>query len=144
MIRVRRVAGRDSYDGSSRNGITSRGYGSYESSIVFDTPQQLAQSLGGVPLCPVLYSAAPKGWSGDCFCDPGRNGPAWGTNPYTADSAVCNAAIHAGVIGENGGVIHIAPAPGQSSYPGSTRNGFTTSDYGPWESSFRVSASTGN
>lgn len=139
VIHVRRAPGQDSYLGSTRNGIASRGYGFYESSIEFDSPQTLAASLGGVPLCPVLYKAAPPGWAGDCYCDPGRSGPAWGTNPYTSDSAVCNAAVHAGAIGSGGGVIHLAPAPGQSSYPGSTRNGFTTSDFGSWDASFTVS-----
>jgi len=139
VVRVRVVGGRSSYAGSTRNGISTRDYGDWERSIVFDSPETLAKSLGGVPLCPVLYNAAP-GFSGDCRCDAGRNGPVWGTNPYTDDSAVCNAAIHAGVIGEGGGVIHLSPAPGQSSYRGSTRNGVSTSDYGSWPRSFRVSA----
>jgi hypothetical protein len=140
VIRVRAVGGRSSYAGSSRNGISTSDYGAWERSIVFDDPQTLAKSLGGVPLCPVLYNAGPAGWSGNCMCDPGRTGPVWGTNPYTSDSALCVAAQHAGVIGANGGVVHITSAPGQSRYGGSTRNGVTTSDYGPWDASFRVSA----
>ncbi len=135
VIHVRRVTGQDSYRGSTRNGITSRDYGGYESSMAFDSPQVLAKTLGGVRLCPVLYSAAP-GMSGDCRCEPGRSGPAWGTNPYTADSAVCSAAHHAGLIDSRaGGVIHIAPGPKMTSVPGSTRNGFSTSDFDsaqPW------------
>jgi hypothetical protein len=77
------------------------------------------------------------GFSGNCRCDADSSGPVWGTNPYTDDSAVCSAAIHAGVIGAGGGVVHLSPAPGQSRYGGSTRNGFTTSDYGSWPRSFR-------
>jgi hypothetical protein len=139
VIHVRRAAGRSSYRGSTRNGFTSGNYGEWESSIVFDDPAALAKNLGGMPLCPVLYNAAP-GFTGNCQCDAGRSGPVWGSNPYTDDSAVCNAAIHAGVIGAEGGVVHLSPAPGQSSYRGSTRNGMSTSDYGAWERSFRVSA----
>lgn len=143
VIRVRRAPGRDSYEGSARNGISSRGYGSYESSIVFDSPQALARALGGVPLCPVLYSAAPPGMSGDCMCEPGRTGPTWGTNPYTTDSAVCSAAHHAGLIDSKaGGVIHIAPGPKMTHLPGSTRNGFSSSDFDaarPWDT-FTLSA----
>ena len=130
VIHVRRAPGLASYLGSTRNGIASRSYGSYESSIVFDSPQALARSLGGAPLCPVTYTALPAGWAGDCYCDPGRSGPAWGTNPYSVGSAVCTAAVHAGLIdGEAGGLIHVAPGPMVSSLPGSTRNGFTTVDY---------------
>lgn len=139
VIRVHRTAGRSSYAGSTRNGISSRDYGAWERSIVFDAPSTLAKSLGGVPLCPVTYNAN-SGFTGNCRCDADSNGPVWGTNPYTDDSAVCNAAIHAGVIGAGGGVVHLSPAPGQSSYRGSTRNGFSSSDYGSWPRSFRVTA----
>lgn len=142
VIRVHAVAGRSSYRGSARNGISTANYGEWSRSIVFDDPKTLANWLGGAPLCPVLYNAAPSGWSGDCRCDAGRSGPVWGTNPYTSDSAVCMAALHAGVIGPNGGVVHLSPAPGQSSYRGSTRNGVITSEYGSWDASFRVSAAT--
>lgn len=138
-IHVRRAPGRSSYRGSTRNGISTSSYGEWGSSIVFDSPDTLAKSLAGVPLCPARYNASP-GFLGNCFCDAGSGGPVWGTNPYTDDSAVCKAAIHAGVIGVGGGVVHLSPAPGQSRYAGSTRNGFTTSDYGPWPRSFRVSA----
>ena len=69
-IRVRRAPGRDSYPGSTRNGFTSQDYGAWERSIVFDTRQQIAASLGGVPLCAVLYSALEAGWTGDCRCEP--------------------------------------------------------------------------
>jgi hypothetical protein len=140
LIQAHRRPGRASYRGTTRNGLTSMNYGSYSSSIVFENPKTLAQAFGGVPLCPVHYNAAPEDWSGDCRCEAGRSGSVWGSNPYTSDSAVCSAAVHAGLIGSEGGVIHLSPAPGQSSYSGSTRNGFTSSDYGSWDSSFTVSA----
>lgn len=143
VIHVRRVSGLDEYLGSTRHGMSTRAYGAYASSMVFDGRQSLAGTFGGVSMCPVKYNAAPQEWSGDCRCGPARSGTVWGTNPYTADSAVCNAALHAGVIGRNGGVVRLSPAPGQRSYLGSTRNGVTTSRYGPWDASFRVSAATG-
>ena len=139
-LRVRAVSGQSGYTGSSRNGMVTRDYGAWTRSIVFDDPGTLAKSLGGAPLCPVLYNAGPDGWSGDCSCEAVRTGPVWGTNPYTSDSAVCRAARHAGVIGAGGGVVHVSPAPGQQSYAGSTRNGVKTDSYGPWSGSFRVSA----
>ena len=138
-IRVRRAPGRDSYPGSTRNGFTSQDYGAWERSIVFDTRQQIAASLGGVPLCAVLYSALEAGWTGDCRCEPGRTGMVYGSNPYRSDSAVCGAAQHAGVIGANGGVVHLAPAARQSS-PGSERNGILSLGLTPSDDAFRVSA----
>ncbi len=58
---------------------------------------------------------------------------AWGTDVYTHDSSICTAAVHAGRITlASGGNVTIEMAPGQSSYPGSTRNGITTSTWGSW------------
>ena len=139
VIRVRRAPGQSSYAGSTRNGVTSRNFGAWEKSIVFESRAALAQSLGGLQLCPVLYTARPAGWSGVCQCAEAGTGPVWGTNPYTTDSHLCRAARHAGVIGANGGAVRITPAPGQQSYGSSMRNGVTSSDYGPWNASFRVS-----
>lgn len=63
----------------------------------------------------------------------------WGSNPYTDDSSVCKAGVHAGVISyRSGGRVHIQPRPGQNRYVGSERNGVRTSDYGSWGGSFTV------
>jgi hypothetical protein len=62
-------------------------------------------------------------------------GGIWGTNVYTDDSAVCAAAIHAGVIPASGGAFAVAIAEGQSSYEGSTQNGITSSSWGRWQRS---------
>ena len=61
----------------------------------------------------------------------------WGTDVYTDDSTPCSAAVHAGVITiAKGGTVTIEIRPGESSYTGSTRNGITSEDYGPWSGSF--------
>ena len=58
----------------------------------------------------------------------------WGT--YTDDSSVCSAAVQAGLITlANGGNVTIEIQPGANSYTGSTKNGITSSDYGPWSGS---------
>lgn len=63
----------------------------------------------------------------------------WGSGPYTDDSTVCTAGVHAGVITfERGGRVRIQPRPGQNRYPGSSRNGVTTSDYPEYGGSFVV------
>ena len=63
----------------------------------------------------------------------------WGTDPYTADSSVCTAGVHAGVITvRDGGRVIVEMRPGQESYGASTRNGITTRTYGSWRSSFSV------
>lgn len=140
LIHVRRAPGRGSYQGSTRNGFTSRDYGNWGGSIVFDSADTVSKSMGGVPLCPVQYNAREAGWSGDCRCLGGETGPVWGTGTYTSDSVLCRAARHAGAVGANGGVVRVSSAPGQQSYAGSNRNGVQTDSYGPWSASFRVTA----
>jgi hypothetical protein len=64
-----------------------------------------------------------------CYCESGRLlAPVWGTGPYRADSDICTAARHAGVVGQYGGEVRLQRAPGQESYPGSSANGVTTSE----------------
>lgn len=64
-------------------------------------------------------------------CPPkGRPGAVWGSGPYTSDSSVCTAAVHAGLISfRQGGKVTIAVSLGQQRYEGSQRHGVRT---GPW------------
>jgi len=66
-------------------------------------------------------------------------GTVWGTDVYTDDSPIAMAAVHAGVlkVGEKA-VIKVTILPGQATYNGSMRNGISTSDYGPWQGSYKV------
>jgi len=64
-------------------------------------------------------------------------GSVWGSSPYTDDSNIAKAAVHAGLvkIGETK-TVKIIMTSGQSSYASSTKNGITTSSYGSWPASF--------
>lgn len=63
----------------------------------------------------------------------------WGTTFYTDDSSICTAAVHRGAITlESGGPVTYEIAPAQESYEGSTQNGITTLDYGPWGGTFVI------
>lgn len=62
-------------------------------------------------------------------------GAVWGSNPYTSDSNVYKAAKHAGLTP---GVFKKILTPGQNSYQGTTQNGITTTQYGPFASSFKL------
>jgi len=63
----------------------------------------------------------------------------WGNNPYTTDSALSSAAVHAGVLkaGQTG-VVKVTMLPGQDSYRGSTRNDITSASWGSCPVSYRV------
>ena len=63
----------------------------------------------------------------------------WGTDVYAYGSGVCMAGVHVGVITrERGGVVTVEIMAGQSSHPGSTRNGVVSQSYGAYEKSFAV------
>ena len=61
----------------------------------------------------------------------------WGTDVYSFDSAVCLAAIHAGVLGpQQAGAVTFTMGPGAESFTGSARNGVTSADYTGYDSGF--------
>lgn len=101
-------------------------------------PGASAQPAGGSLMpCPETASAwLPE--NGGCACWAPRPAPVWGTDVYTAESAICAAALHAGVIRSSGGTVRVIAAPGQASYAGSTRNGVTSEAHGAAPRSFRI------
>jgi len=129
------------------------------------TPYKLLVTTGSTTVTPQPYqppvvtqppatnniSAQTINWNTNASDKGGKNGqqfmyicppngtPAivWGTDVYTHDSSICPAAVHAGLISfQGGGTVTIEIRQGQSSYTGSTRNGVTTKNYGPWHGSF--------
>jgi hypothetical protein len=61
----------------------------------------------------------------------------WGDVTYTDDSAVCAAAIHAGVIDpEQGGSATVRITPGRAAYVGIARNEITSDPWNRWPGSF--------
>lgn len=97
-----------------------------------------AQPAGGSLMpCPATAEAwLPE--NGGCACWAPRPAPVWGTDIYTAASAICAAALHAGVIPPSGGTVRVIAAPGQASYAGSARNGVTSEPHGAAPRSFRI------
>jgi hypothetical protein len=65
-------------------------------------------------------------------------GSVWGTGTYTSDSTFATAAVHAGLlkVGQ-AGVVKVRIVGGLNAYQGSTKNGVTTSPYGPWSGSYQ-------
>ena len=100
-----------------------------------------------IPTTWALSPSAYEGWDGSsvvfaCPANPyGEDvGQIWGTDLYTDDSAICVAAVHAGVITlEAGGLVAVTLAPGRDHYPASSRYGVVSGEWGAWGSSFMVS-----
>jgi hypothetical protein len=67
------------------------------------------------------------------------DGALWGTDVYTADSALAAAAVHAGAVkpGETA-VVRVTVMPPLAQYQGSVRNGVTSHDYGRYGTAYRV------
>jgi hypothetical protein len=58
----------------------------------------------------------------------------YGSNPYTTDSALCTAALHCGLINENGGIFVVKKIGSLNIYPSSTSNDVTTTQWNSaWE-----------
>jgi hypothetical protein len=137
-VTVEVIAGRDLYPGTVRNGVRSNDYGRYDLAIHFvGTP--MPAEPGPCPASLVVNFDLATPFS--CVCDAvavaDATGAVWGTDLYTADSWLCRAARHAGVVGAEGGTITVELTAGRSLYVGSQRNGVASNDYGPYSLSLR-------
>jgi len=104
---------------------------------MMDSPPQAGG--GGTP-CPANATGLRgTGQQLSCWCTPEstRGGSVWGTDVYTDDSAICRAAVHAGVIGSGGGGVRIRMLPGMQRYAGTQRNGVESTSYESWHGSYR-------
>ena len=72
-----------------------------------------------------------------CPVRPPTNPTVYGTDVYTVDSPICNAAVHSGLISpQAGGVVTIQIKPDAGSYTASTRNGVSSKSYGAYKGSY--------
>ena len=130
--------GQDAYPASTANGVESRSWGAYGSSFAFDPKGPRFVTAGGTPEC-TRYDTTQA--SVRCSCPPVEaSGSVWGSGPYTADSDLCTAATHAGVMDQMGGEITVMLFPGLEMYAGSQRNGVTTRDWGAYGDSIIINA----
>lgn len=138
--------GRSIYGCSERNGVMTSPYGSYQQSFVFKTSntEEVVREAEGQT--PVLWNTSAsmvifepgKIYKFKCP-SAGKESSVWGSDIYTLDSSICNAAVHAGKLTlESGGPVTIELRPGESSYKGTIQNGIKTNDYGKYGGSFVV------
>ncbi|MFZ4530349.1 MAG: LCCL domain-containing protein [Alsobacter sp.] len=68
------------------------------------------------------------------------DGTVWGTDSYTRDSSLGAAAVHAGLLkpGQTA-VLRVTVVPALQAYPGTTRHGVTTTEYGPFPHAWTLS-----
>jgi hypothetical protein len=129
-VLARSAGSRDAFVGSEANGVISSDWGPYPESFVFEG-FVAAAAEEGLELCGVIPEEY-QIYRCSCAGAAMAGGAVWGSWPYTADSNICMAALHAGMIGAEGGVVLVARSAGLESYPGSEANGVTTNDWGAY------------
>jgi hypothetical protein len=126
------LTGASNYLGTTRNGVTTRNWGSWGRSFAFETVATIpdlgrSASIGcatlatelGLEIGGVVTVACPGGCPADA--------PVWGTDAYAGDSSVCRAAVHAGLVDAGrGGLVTLTLHIGRTGYSGSQRNGVTS------------------
>jgi hypothetical protein len=135
LITVLRSGARPLYVGSTRNGVASNDFPAFPNSIEF---KGTAPPPPGPGLCPASIGVSrelPTPFTCRCTPEVTQRGGVWGTDVYTDDSAMCRAALHAGVITPQGGVITALRSGGRSLYIGSSRNGVASNDFANFPSS---------
>jgi hypothetical protein len=133
--------GCSAYGGSVANGITTAKWGPYQMSFMFPghgSGECAAAAAKGT--CPARFKAI-AGTIGPnphiCTCTADQvNGSVWGSGPYTTDSSVCKAAVHAGAMAASGGEVSVKASAGCNAYAGSVANGVSSSKWGPYQQSF--------
>ena len=141
-VTIEIAPGEDYYPGGIANDIESKPYGTWEGSFTFPDVEagSVTFEMAGDPWnLGADDLAVPVGmtWELDCEAGGTADGRVWGSDPYTADSNICTAAVHAGLIdAEAGGTVTFEVIEGPESYEGSEANGVTTDDYGAFDKAF--------
>jgi hypothetical protein len=137
-VRVTLLGPQRSFAGAVRHGITSQSYGQFPRA--FSVAASEVQSTVDLNQCPTTFQAYRTGGGAlSCICSAEQTaaqGTVWGSDVYTDDSALCRAAVHAGVIPVTGGPISVHTVRGRQSYAGSVRNGVRTEPFGAWQGAF--------
>ena len=137
IVTVTPAPGLQSYSGSTANGIASADYGPWGGSFTI-APAGLTAQIAAAAACPADFQDRTTPLSCNCSAAATQSGTVWGSGPYTSDSSICRAALHAGIISPAGGAVSVEPAPGEPSYDSSDANGVATAAYGPWSASFTL------
>lgn len=134
VVTLRVLSGVTRHPGSSRHGVRTADFGGWRQSFTFEE-----EAGAGPRLCPDTMAAyAGSAERLTCLC-PGeaalRAAAVWGSGPYTADSGLCRAGLHAGMLPITGGELRVVMGPGAQAYPASLQNGVQTREFGAFRGS---------
>jgi hypothetical protein len=144
VIKLTILPGRSAYEGTSRNGVSTSGYGAYGGSFSVEKvsgPYDFSLVLTDPGIPGNFKGVAPGQVYTVWVVGSAVSGGIWGTDVYTSDSPLAKAAVHAGLLADGvGGPLIVRILPGQASYVGSSRYGVTTSGYGAYGLSYSLEA----
>ena len=123
--------GRKLYASSTRNGVSSAAYGPWPKSFMFVDEKGRLIEPEAYDLIPIEWNVngqflqLSEGEQATVFLEPGGyEDVVWGSDPYTIDSSIGSAAVHAGLITfDHGGTITVRNVGPQSYFNDSLRNG---------------------
>ena len=144
VVKVTILPGLGSYEGSSRNGVSSLSYGAYGASYTIE-PAPAGAQVGSLIADPGTVARLPGAAAGQSYviwvAGQAGGGSIWGSGQYTSDSSLATAVVHAGLIPDGGaGPVIVRVLPGRASYEGSARNGVTSSAFGAYGLSYTLEA----
>jgi hypothetical protein len=139
-VEVKGVEDCMSYEGTTANGVKTSKWGKYEKGSYVFPGHGEQECVTSEEACPHAFNRIP-GYGRDteltCSCTPAQmKGSVWGSDIYTVDSSICQAARHAGAVDSEGGEVTVKGAYGCNSYRGSSRNGVTSARWGRYALSF--------
>lgn len=127
------------FTASTQNGVTSNEWGAFERSFIFVNPNLVIKTAASgdaaLEACTTTLANGQDRLSCSCNVGVAAQGGVWGSGPYTADSSICAAAQHAGVIGPDGGTVTVLRIPGVPNYSASQANGISSSAWENFDSS---------
>lgn len=113
---VKKGGSLESYVGSVKNGVSTQSYGSFDHLLILPSELDIKLNFTTNQCGPRIGIC--KGKANGCI----EKGDVWGDNPYVRESNLCKAALHAGLITENGGIFMIEESGTHGGYPGITKN----------------------
>lgn len=144
VVTVRLLGPQTSFTGTQKNGITSGNYGAWDGSYEFvgaatvlSTPSR--STAGAIPDPGTLTGYSSQVGDVLKFEVTGKTlGYVYGSGPYTTDSSLAVAAVHAGLlqVGQTGVVMVEILGP-QDSFAASDRNGVSTMSWTSYPSAFQ-------
>jgi|GEM_PF-1102374 hypothetical protein len=137
IVAARVLPGQESYPSTTRYGVTSKAYGTYDGSYEFvPIPENtlLIKDPG--------HLDDYRGFTGRTLAFQvigSKEGGLWGTDVYTLDSNLAKAAVHTGLLhaGETG-IVLVEFLPGQASYEGTDKFGVSSKGFGSYDYSYRL------